>query len=36
MAPRVTLEAAFCGVWLWAKAHLNEVEAARQSFDGQS
>ena len=31
-----TLGAAFCGVWLWAKAHLHEVEAARQSFDAHS
>jgi len=30
-----TLGSAFCGVWLWAKTHLSEVEAARRSFDEQ-
>lgn len=30
-----TLGAAFCGVWLWAKTHLSEVEAARHLFDAQ-
>lgn len=24
---------AFCGVWLWAEANLNEIEAARLTFD---
>ena len=24
---------AFCGVWLWAEAHLDEVDASRQAFD---
>ena len=28
-----SLSAAFCGVWLWAEAHLREVEAARTAFD---
>ncbi len=28
-----SLGAAFCGVWLWAEEHLNEVEAARTAFD---
>jgi DNA-binding HxlR family transcriptional regulator len=26
---------AFCGVWLWAEANLDRVEAARRSFDGR-
>ena len=24
---------AFCGVWLWAEAHLDDITAARQDFD---
>ncbi|GMM61668.1 winged helix-turn-helix transcriptional regulator [Novosphingobium pituita] len=28
-----TLGEAFCGVWIWAKAHCDKVEEARQSFD---
>lgn len=28
-----SLSAAFCGVWLWAEAHLGEVETARNRFD---
>ncbi|MGL3821406.1 winged helix-turn-helix transcriptional regulator [Sphingopyxis sp. R3-92] len=26
---------AFCGVWLWAEANLEKVEAARTAFDGR-
>ena len=29
----LSLSAAFCGVWLWAEEHLEEVEAARAVFD---
>lgn len=29
----ISLGAAFCGVWMWAEKHLEEVEAARQQFD---
>lgn len=32
----LSLGAAFCGVWLWAEAHLAEVEAARSRFDAQA
>lgn len=28
-----SLGEAFCGVWLWAEAHLDKVEAARAAFD---
>lgn len=28
-----TLGQAFCGVWLWAKQHLADVEASRDAFD---
>ena len=28
-----SLSEAFCGVWLWAEAHLDRIEAARQAFD---
>jgi DNA-binding HxlR family transcriptional regulator len=28
-----SLGAAFCGVWLWAEKHLEQVERARQAFD---
>lgn len=28
-----SLGAAFCGVWLWAEAHYDEVVAARNAFD---
>lgn len=28
-----SLGAAFCGVWLWAEANLDKVEAARAKFD---
>lgn len=30
-----SLSAAFCGVWLWAEAHLAEIESARACFDAQ-
>ena len=26
------LSAAFCGVWLWAEAHHDEINPARQAF----
>lgn len=29
------LGAAFCGVWLWAEAHLGAVEHARHAFDAR-
>ena len=29
----LSLSAAFCGVWLWAEAHIEEVETARAVFD---
>lgn len=28
-----SLSAAFCGVWMWAERHLEQVEAARAAFD---
>ena len=28
-----SLGAAFCGVWLWAEANLERIEAARESFE---
>ena len=28
-----SLSEAFCGVWLWAEAHLDRIESARQAFD---
>ncbi|MBL0939343.1 MAG: helix-turn-helix transcriptional regulator [Gemmatimonadaceae bacterium] len=31
----LTLAAAFCGVWEWAEAHREEVEAARVAFDAR-
>jgi DNA-binding HxlR family transcriptional regulator len=31
-----SLGAAFCGVWIWADEHCNEVEEARQKFDMSS
>ena len=31
----LSLSAAFCGVWLWAEEHLEEVETARASFDSK-
>ena len=30
----LSLSAAFCGVWMWAEKHLEQVEAARSDFDG--
>ena len=29
------LGAAFCGVWVWAAENLEQVEQARQAFDGR-
>jgi DNA-binding HxlR family transcriptional regulator len=29
----LTLGAAFCGVWIWAKDNLDRIEAARTAFD---
>jgi DNA-binding HxlR family transcriptional regulator len=29
----VSLSAAFCGVWIWAADHREQVEAARRAFD---
>ena len=29
----LSLGAAFCGVWLWAEEHLEEIEQARRAFD---
>ena len=31
----LSLSAAFCGVWIWAERHLDEVETARAVFDGK-
>lgn len=31
----LSLSAAFCGVWLWAEEHLEEVEIARAAFDNK-
>jgi DNA-binding HxlR family transcriptional regulator len=31
----LSLGAAFCGVWLWAEQNLEQIEAARRSFDGR-
>lgn len=28
-----SLGAAFCGVWVWAERHLQEIEASREAFD---
>lgn len=30
-----SLGEAFCGVWLWAEAHLGDVAAARTAFDSR-
>nr|WP_253190468.1 helix-turn-helix domain-containing protein [Sphingomonas sp. LM7] len=30
-----SLGAAFCGVWLWAEANLERIEAARGAFDAR-
>lgn len=32
----LSLGAAFCGVWMWAERHLEEVERARAAFDERS
>ena len=32
----LSLGAAFCGVWMWAERHLEEVERARAAFDQRS
>ena len=32
----LSLSAAFCGVWMWAEKHLEEVERARIAFDQRS
>jgi DNA-binding HxlR family transcriptional regulator len=29
----ISLSAAFCGVWIWAADHREQVEAARRAFD---
>ena len=29
-----SLGEAFCGVWIWAESHGEEIERARQDFDG--
>jgi DNA-binding HxlR family transcriptional regulator len=31
-----SLGEAFCGVWLWAERHLDEVDAARSAFDARA
>jgi len=31
----LSLGAAFCGVWTWAAAHLERIEAARAAFDAR-
>jgi len=32
----LSLSAAFCGVWVWAERHLEQVEKARAAFDNKS
>jgi DNA-binding HxlR family transcriptional regulator len=32
----LSLGAAFCGVWVWAAENLEQVERARQTFDGRT
>ncbi len=32
----LSLGAAFCGVWMWAERHLEQVEQARAAFDRRS
>jgi DNA-binding HxlR family transcriptional regulator len=32
----LSLGAAFCGVWIWAAQHHEQVEAARQKYDASS
>lgn len=31
-----SLAEAFCGVWTWAEAHVDRIEAARAQFDARS
>lgn len=31
----LSLSEAFCGVWIWAGRHLNEIEKARRAFDAR-
>lgn len=31
-----SLGAAFCGVWLWAEKHIEEIERSRAAFDEKS
>ena len=31
----VSLGAAFCGVWVWAEAHYERIEATRRAFDSR-
>ena len=31
-----SLGAAFCGVWIWAETHLEQIEGARQAFDDRT
>ena len=31
----VSLGAAFCGVWVWAEAHYERIEASRKAFDAR-
>lgn len=31
-----SLGRAFCGVWLWAERHIDEIEAAREAFDART
>lgn len=31
-----SLSAAFCGVWVWAERHLEEIEASRAKFDSRT
>ena len=31
----LTLAEAFCGVWMWAEANVERIEAARADFDGR-
>ncbi len=32
----LSLAAAFCGVWMWAEQHLEQIETARTRYDQQS
>ncbi len=32
----LSLGAAFCGVWVWAAEHLDQVDQARQTFDSKA